>query len=82
MGQIGGRTTTRQQREGPLLVCAEWGSCNHESSGRREVVDRNVIWATTTTRALDAAANGQDDTVVRVQDIAAFPRSPCATAAA
>jgi hypothetical protein len=35
MGQIRGRTTTRKQCEGPatLLVCAERGSCSHESLG-------------------------------------------------
>jgi hypothetical protein len=84
MGQIGGRTTTRQQREGPttLLVCTDWGSCSRESSERMEVMDRNVIWATVTTRAQDAAAHDWDDAVVRAQDVTAFHHGQRAAAAA
>jgi hypothetical protein len=43
-------------------------SCNRESFSCREVVDHNVIWATSTMRAQDVAAHGQDDIVVHVKD--------------
>jgi hypothetical protein len=46
-----------------LLVCVERGSCSRKSSGRREVMDHNVIRATAPMRANDADARGQDDAV-------------------
>jgi hypothetical protein len=39
-----------------------------------EVMDRNVIWATVTTRAQDVAAHDWDDAVIRAQDVTAFHR--------